>query len=164
MYATVEQANAYIQSYYSSTSPLRMAWNALSDEDKQVALNRSQQQIDLLPLKGRPLGAESFPREPFKDRSLEAAKIATIELAIQGFDETARERFTLQKQGVQSYRIGDLSETFKGGSSAAADNGGDPFVLSIVFPFLKDWLGGGYRIEPEHHRERRDLWRIRTWL
>lgn len=161
MYVNVEQANAYIEKYYSSTNPLRVAWNSFSEEDKQVLLNRAQQQIDLLPLKGKPLGTEEFPREPFKERSLECARVATIELAIQGLDETAHERFTLQKQGVQSYRIGDLSETFKGGNSAAADNGGDPFVLSIVFPFLKEWLGGGYRIEPDNRR--RDRCRTRIW-
>lgn len=148
MYATVEQANDYISKYYSSTSSLRIAWEALEDEDKQVQLNRAEQQIDLLPFSGRPLGASAFPRDPYKEESLKAAQTATIELAIQKLDEHASERYDLQKQGVQSYKIGDLSETFKAG--AGADAGIDAYVVSVVYPYLKDWLGGGYQIRGGH--------------
>lgn len=158
MYATVEQANDYVQKYYSSTDSLRRLWESLSDEDKQVQLNRAEQQIDLLPFTGRPLGTSAFPREPFKDKSLQAAQVATIELAVQRCDSQANERYELQKQGVQSYKIGDLSETFKGGSNSS-DVGADAYIMSVVFPFLKDWLGGSFEIRGRYSRCRTRIFR-----
>ena len=68
MYATVEQANAYVASYYSSTNNIRIAWEALNEEDKQITLNRSEQLIDLLPFNGKPVDPKqlnAFPRYPF---------------------------------------------------------------------------------------------------
>ena len=153
MYATLEQANEYIQNYYGSANPIRVAWEGLSDEDKQVALNRSEQTIDLLPYRGKPCSKlKAFPREPDKELSLERVKIATIELAIQTNGNTEfQERLELQKQGVKSYKIGDLSETFKDGHSEDAFY--DQFVMDVITPYLRDWLGGGYRIC--HTRRRR---------
>ena len=143
MYATALEANEYVKSYYSSTDPLRGAWGSLSEEDKQVLLNRAEQVIDSLPLKGRPLETgKAFPREPFRDISMQKAKMATIELALQSLDQEAVERGRLQRQGVRSYKLGDLSETFK--DSSSTEDG----TLSIVLPYLGDWLGGGYRICP----------------
>ena len=150
MYATLEEANAYIKEYYGSTSPLRVAWEQLAEEDQQVALNRAERTIDMLPLLGRPKNPpKAFPREPQAEQSLAAAKTATIELAIQSQNEEASERYELQKAGVKSYKIGDLSETF-GGGAVAVGAGIDGLALSIVLPFLREWLGGGYRICPHH--------------
>ena len=144
MYATLAEANEYVKSYHSSTDPLRSAWEGLSDEDRQVLLNRAEQIIDSLPLKGRPLeSGKAFPREPFQEISMEKVKAATIEVALHGLDQEASERSRLQRQGVKSYKIGDLSETFR-------DSGvsGEAEVLSVVMPHLSNWLGGGYRICP----------------
>lgn len=153
MYATVEQANNYIQTYYSSVDSLRISWEALKAGDQQVLLNRAEQFIDLLPLKGKALEPfKAFPREPNREYSLEQAKVATIELAIQKLDTEASDRITMQAQGVKSYKIGDLSETF-GTSFNELDYAGlDLRSLSIVYPYLRDWLGGGYRICPTHFR------------
>lgn len=153
MYATIEQANEYIQMYYSSTDPLRVSWSALSNDDKQVALNRAEQFIDMLPLKGKSLEpGKAFPREPDREYSLQQAKIATIELSIQRLNTEASARITLQSQGVKSYKIGDLSETFGAGMSEQDYAGLDPFSFNVVLAYLKDWLGGGYRICPTHFR------------
>ena len=146
MYATVEQANAYAQKYYSSTNPLRVAWMALTNEDKEVALNKAQQTIDQLPLLGQSVEAEvAFPRTPSVDTSLLRAQEATVELALRTLDEAAQERYQLQGQGVRSYKLGDLSETFGGN---VGYSGYDAFAFSIVYPFLKTWLSGGYKICP----------------
>lgn len=143
MYATYEEADAYVRAYYSSTSSLRIAWEQLSDEDKQVLLNRAEQTIDMMPLQGYPTRPpKAFPRYPNEANSMEAVKTATIELAVQGQNEEAQTRFELQRQGVMSYTIGDLSETFGGKSDAGIDS----FAVSIVLPYLRPWLGGGYRI------------------
>ena len=151
MYATIEQANAYVEAYYSSTDLLREKWSALSEQDKQVALNRAEQKIDLLPLSGHPEHeGKAFPREPHKHESLEAAKIATIELAVQSLDGEQKDRLATQAQGVRSYRIGDLSETFAGAVSLKDFEMN--LTISIVLPYLQRWLGGGYRICATHTR------------
>ena len=146
MYATIDQADQYIESYYSSTSPVRLAWEELFDDDKLVLLNRAEQVIDSLPLRGCALeSGKAFPRTPFRDISLEKAKIATIELALHSLDEEASERRKLRLQGVKSYKLGDLSETFTDstkGLSRVDD------ALSVVSVYLSEWLGGGYKICP----------------
>lgn len=159
MYATIEQANAYVTSYYSSTDNIRIKWEALSGADKQVALNKAEQIIDSIPFKGRPVEPhqhKAFPRHPDKELSLEKAKDATIELALQrNGDSEAIERLKLQKQGVKSYKLGDLSETFKDGNNLDYDQA---FAVQVIFPFLKDWLSGGYEICPTHTRRFRGRW------
>lgn len=151
MYATVEQANAYVQNFYSSADSLRLTWEALSDGDKQVSLNRAEQVIDMLPFNGKPKYKDkAFPRKPNEEYSLKQAQVATIELAVQQLNSEAKERFELQAQGVKSYRIGDLSETFGNGTGASSYSGIDEYTFSIVYPYLKDWLGGGYIICPTH--------------
>lgn len=149
MYATLEQANAYVSNYYSSKDPLRIAWNALSDSDKQVMLNRAEQAINLLPFTGRSVEKDKvFPRHPNPEQSLIQVQTATIELAVHNLDEEYKSRYEMQKQGVKSYRLGDLSETFGNTEGADAYAGIDSLTYSIVFPYLKDYLGGGYDICP----------------
>lgn len=154
MYATIEQANAYVESYYSSTNDIRIAWEALSDGDKQIVLNRAEQVIDLLPFGGKPVDPKqqkAFPRHPHPELSLERVKTATIELALQqNGDIETQDRLNLRAQGVKSYKIGDLSETFKDTSS---EDYIIQFALEVVNPFLRDWLGGGYRICPTRIRK-----------
>ena len=146
MYATVVQANEYVKQYYSSTNPLRLAWEQLLEEDKQVLLNRAEQTIDSLPLKGCPTeSGKAFPRTPFQEISMQRALAATVELALHSLDEEASDRLKLRRQGVKSYKIGDLSETF---SDTAGGLGSTAQAISIVSSFLSDWLGGGYEICP----------------
>lgn len=147
MYATIKEANEYIENYYSSTDSLRETWEDLDDEDKQVLLNRAERIIDQLPYTGRPKDMhKAFPRYPDDKYSLKQAMYATIELAIHQLDDVAIERAELQAQGVKSYKIGDLSETFRDSGSSLIDT----HSYSIVYPFLKNWMGGSYRICPTH--------------
>lgn len=149
MYATVEQANAYVASYYSSTNNIRIAWETLSEEDKQIVLNRAEQVIDLLPFNGKPVDPKqinAFPRYPNPELSLERVRVAAIELALQTNGDTeAQDRLNLRAQGVKSYKIGDLSETFKDTNS---EDYLIQFALDVINPFLRNWLSGGYRICP----------------
>ena len=151
MYATIEQANAYVANYYSSTNEIRVAWAALSDDDKQIVLNRAEQVIDYLPFNGKPIDKlKAFPRHPNPELSLIRVQTATIELALQmnGNTET-QDRLNLRAQGVKSYKIGDLSETFK---DTNVEDYVIQFATNVVQPFLRDWLGGGYRICPTRTR------------
>lgn len=153
MYATVEQANAYVASYYSSTNNIRIAWEALNEEDKQITLNRSEQLIDLLPFNGKPVDPKqvnAFPRYPNPELSLARVRTAAIELALQTNGDTeTQDRLNLRAQGVKSYKIGDLSETFNDTNS---EDYLIQFALDVVNPFLRNWLGGGYRICPTQIR------------
>ena len=149
-YVTLEEAKQYISQFYLSNNSLRVSWDALDDSDKQILLNTARKQIDLLPLKGKPTGTDQFPREPFADKSLEKVKEANIELAIQSLDTENRARASLKSQGVKSYKIGDLSETFE---TAKTYSGLDSFSFNIAFPFLQDWLGGGYVICPSRTKK-----------
>lgn len=150
MYATVVQANEYVQNYYSSGSSLRLAWEALNGDDRLVSLNRAEQTIDRLPFTGRPtIDNKAFPRYPDKEIPVEVTQ-ATIELAVQSLDGEAKDRYELRRQGVRSYTIGDLSESFT--DIAVAAPGIDAYAYSIVFPFLRKWLGGGYEICPARTR------------
>lgn len=152
MYATVTQANAFASAYYSSSNGVRLAWEALSDEDKQVMLNKAEQVIDQLPFQGCDVViGKAFPREPNQTLSLLRAQDATIELALQlNGDNETQMRIRLQNQGVKSYKIGDISETF---GSAKVDNAVSSFAYGVVYPILKDWIGGGYNICPTHHKK-----------
>lgn len=146
MYATVAQADKYVRDYYSSGDSARLAWEALTDTDKLVSLNRAEQTIDHLPIKGKPgVEGKAFPRYPETTIPVEATN-ATIELAVRSLDGEAKERYELRRQGVRSYKIGDLSESFSDNEVAAS--GVDAYAYSIVFPFLRSWLGGGYQICP----------------
>lgn len=146
MYATVVQANEYVQNYYSSGDLVRQAWEDLDDADRLVLLNRAEQTIDQLPISGRSAsGDKAFPQRAELAIPAEVTN-ATIELAVQSLNAEARERFNLRRQGVRSYKIGDLSESF---SEAPLPGAGiDAYAYSIVYPFLRKWLGGGYTICP----------------
>lgn len=151
MYATVVQANEYVRNYYSSGDSMRLAWEALDEADKLVLLNRAEQTIDHLPFNGRPIiEGKAFPRYPTYEIPIDVTH-ATVELAVQSMNSEAKERYELRRQGVRSYKIGDLSEEFS--DVAMPSSGVDTYAYSIVFPFLRSWLGGGYTICPTRTRK-----------
>ena len=153
-YVDVATVDNYVASYYPQSSAIRIKWEALIEDDKSVFINRATQMINLLPLRGKACeGNEmfmAFPREPDPgNNSLELAKQACCDLSIKlNGDDEFQERLNLQRQGVKSYKLGDLSETF---GNNGYDAGIDIFVYDTVFPFLRNWLSGGYKILPEKH-------------
>lgn len=154
-YATVQESKDFAAEYYSSTDSIRVAWEALSDNDKQSLLNRAELVIEDLPYNGKSVNKDkAFPRDPNKELSLIKVKQAVIELALHNNCITnpgEKDRLTLQSQGVKSYKIGDLSETFR---DRVPLNYIDPYSYSIVFPYLKLWLGGSYKIKSSHKKPR----------
>lgn len=155
-YATVEQADIYVAEHYISTDPLRIAWNALSQEDKQVILNVSAEAIDSLPYPGRkldPTQSNAFPRYP--SQQVPAAIIAAqIENAISVSDSSSSEDAALYQRmwsfGIASYRIGNLSESVgnaSGGASLSAQMLQNGIVSTKAQALLKPFIGGAYCIE-----------------
>lgn len=149
-YATVAQADQYITEYYVSTSPEKARWDSLSEADKGIYLRKATDQIDLLPFLGDPVLVDqqnSFPR--YIEGQLIETPVGvvngTIETALSISDQSQQEeqsqRLALQRQGVSSFTIGKLSETYSGKIFNTL-----PFDLPSARVWLSPWLRGGYRI------------------
>lgn len=155
MYNTIETADSYIEAHYTSTSPERIRWAALSNEDKTVCLNNAFAAIEALPFLGRKavIGQETaFPRLPYQyghtdEGAPQNVLAAEAEWALWLSDETkrssSRKRKELQEDGVKEYKIGDLSETYTDSSASAASafpSGKCPKAMELLAPYLT----GGY--------------------
>lgn len=155
-YVTAAEADSYIAARYTATSADRIRWNALSTVDKDILLVDSCYEIEILPFRGRkvlktqPL---SFPRRiPFQSGVAETPevpdgiKFAQIELALYLSDKTKvaeqSQRQSLQSQGVRSFSLGDLSESYRTGSSQKAA----PLLCPKCALFLRPHLSGGAAI------------------
>lgn len=152
-YITIQEANEYVSKYFLTTDPLRIQWEALTDDDKEVLLRKSFDQINQLPFTGEPKDPKQFlpfPRKcNFTAQDMENVKRAQAEQAIAISDTvTAQEtadRIKLRRAGVVQYTIGDLSEKFQSG--LPSESNATFFGLSEkAYKLLAKWLSGGYRI------------------
>lgn len=151
-YVTVAEADTYVSTHYRSTSAARTRWAALSENDKAILLVDACSEMEQLPFHGRK--AEdgqllAFPRRlPWQDYTSEvpeAVKSAQVELAVWLSDDVkqseAEQRRALQGQGVKSFSVGDLSETYNGTSTGAR---------SLLCPkaklLLSPYLTGAYAV------------------
>lgn len=150
-YCTVEEANQYVTEHYLSTDEASTRWETLSDDDKQVLLTRAHDIIDALPLTGRKTSVDqpdAFPRCPYKGVP-SAVKSAECELALSLSDEAANESLDDYRKmvdyGIQSYSIGNFSETLLSYSKNSVEI---KYGLnsSKAKQLLTPWLSGGYRI------------------
>lgn len=146
------EAEQYILSNYVAADELRTSWNALTTSDKEALLNRAHKDIDMLPFQGCKTNESqltSFPRYP-KTVVPTLIKNAQVEQALTlATSATSSEVSTYEKMwtyGVQSYSIGNLSESFgevAGGGSLAREYG----IISVKAQrLLKTFLGGGYNL------------------
>lgn len=152
-YITVDEADQLITENYLSTDPLRVAWEALATGDKEVLLRRAAAQIDRLPFTGRVADVNqkmAFPRKAVFNDSPEIPEEVKSAQALQSvyyLDDAnvtlATTRAELQRAGVTSYKLGDLSETF-GSIGSVFDT--ITSCSSEVLQLLNKWLMGGYRI------------------
>lgn len=154
MYSSVEFADSYISTHYTSDSSERKRWDVLSDEDKTVYLNNAFEAIEALPFGGRKavLGQETaFPRLPYQygktnEGAPQRVKLAEIELALWLSDEkrhkTSQKRAQLIADGVKSFSVGDLSESY----SETSDSIQTIFAKSCkkAMKLLTPYLSGGY--------------------
>lgn len=123
-YITVEQADQYIASRYRASNAARQRWEGLKEEDKEVLLLEACSQIEQLPFQGKAavIGqALAWPRLPFcyglPTEPPQAVLDAQAELALWLSDDEHQaelaKRRELQEQGVASFSLGDLSESYK---------------------------------------------------
>lgn len=152
-YVTVAEADEYITSHYRSNSKDRQRWSELPEEDKEILLQNACTEIELLPFPGRKADREqelAFPRLPQQyGQAQDPPKrilAAQIELALWlsdgGKQEELSQRQELQGQGVTSFSLGDLSESYQGGVSSATQN--TALLCPKVKALLTPYLSGGY--------------------
>jgi hypothetical protein len=143
-YVTVSEANALVTNNYMSSDPARARWEAISDADKTVLLNRAHQRIENLPFHGRKTvisQSNAFPRNG--DVAVpDKVKLAEVNEAM--YDPIVTGATNYKIQGLTSYTIGQFSETFAKGVS-------DPnnvlnYVHNITRNMLSEYLLGGYNI------------------
>lgn len=156
-YVTLAEALAYIQTHYASTDELRIAWEAMTEADQVVYLQKSFDAIETLPFRGRKAVSgqpTAFPRWP-ETEVPEAVKKAQIENAFNLSDSAADEEATfydkLWRYGVESYKIGNLSESSSSGAWGRSGTGASTVAAgvtsTVAVNLLQPYLGGGFCIE-----------------
>jgi hypothetical protein len=151
-YITIEEMEEYLTKYYVPDDPQMAAWNALSTESKEVYLRKAISEIERLKYIGQKYDKEqmlAFPRiytaisrctgevpNTIKWAQAEEA----LELSSPTEDSNAAEALS---GNVKSYRIGNLSETYKN------VDGMSPYAIikSVKAQrLIAPYLGGGYSV------------------
>jgi hypothetical protein len=117
------------------------SWGETSDADKEKALKQATKEIDRQPLTGRKTTdnqALSFPRYPDTEVP-EAVKEACCEEALTLLERGNSQRRKLQQEGVQSFSLGNMSETFAAGA-------GKGLLSQEAKELLRPWLLGSVNI------------------
>jgi len=149
-YISLADAETYLAAHYLSTDAKLVAWNALSsDGNKEILLRRAAKLIDSQPINGiRASDTQTmeFPRSRFSTYDMEydepttipdKVKYAQCEIAI-SMAKGISKRVELQRQGVKSFRIGNLQEAYGGNNN--------PYLSEEAQEYLSEFIGGSYRI------------------
>lgn len=135
-YVTLEEANTYFASRLHAE-----AWTNASDADKQKALEMATRAIDRTPLKGVKASwdqAHQFPRYPDTEIP-QAVKDACCEEALAILERGNSQRRKLQQEGVQSFSLGNMSETYTPGA-------GRGLLSQEAKELLRLWMLGSVNI------------------
>jgi hypothetical protein len=135
-YVSLAEANEYFSSRLHAD-----AWAKVSDADKGKALAMATREIDRQPLAGRKTTdnqALAFPRYPDSEVP-EAVKEACCEIALALLERGNSQRRKLQQEGVQSFSLGNMSESYAAGA-------GKGLLSQEAKELLKPWLLGAVMI------------------
>ena len=135
-YCTIEEANEYFAGRLHAES-----WGETSDADKEKALKQATREIDRQPLKGRKTETSqtlAFPRYPDSEVP-ETVKEACCEIALALLERGNSQRRKLQQDGVQSFSLGNMSETYTPGA-------GRGLLSQEAKELLRQWLLGSVNI------------------
>jgi len=135
-YCTIEYADEYFAGRLHAES-----WGETSDADKEKALRQATKEIDRQLLKGRKATDTqelAFPRHPDTEVP-EAVKEACCEIALALLERGNSQRRKLQQEGVQSFTLGNMSETFAAGA-------GKGLLSQEAKELLRPWLLGSVNI------------------
>jgi len=145
-YVTLAEADDYISNFHPGS-----AWENLIGAKREQRLVLACERLEALPFSGRKTGRDqtlSFPRFP-NTTVPESIKAAQVEIALlfvsqSGLSAEAAQRANLQRQGVTSFSIGDLSESYGGKSGLVEDH---TFLANAeIHALLNRFLQGGYPI------------------
>jgi len=129
-YIDIEGANEYFAGRLHAES-----WGQANDTDKEKALKQATRAIDRQLLRGRKTNSEqelAFPRHP--DTEIPAAvKEACCEEALALIESGNSQRRKLQQEGVQSFSLGNMSETYVAGA-------GKGLLSQEAKELLRPWL------------------------
>jgi len=132
-YCTIEYADEYFAGRLHAES-----WGQADDETKEKALKQATRAIDRQPLRGRKTNPEqepAFPRYPDTEIPKEV-KEACCEEALALLERGNNQRRKLQQEGVQSFSLGNMSETYAAGA-------GKGLLSQEAKELLQPWLLGG---------------------
>lgn len=114
------------------------SWGQADDSTKEKALKQATKIIDRQRLNGRktdPAQPLAFPRHPDTEIP-QAVKEACCEEALALLERGNSQRRKLQQEGVQSFSLGNMSETFATGA-------GKGLLSQEAKELLRPWLLGG---------------------
>ena len=135
-YCTIEYADEYFKNRLHAES-----WGQADDETKENALRQATRAIDRQLLRGRKTNPEqelAFPRHP--DTEIPAAvKEACCEEALAILERGNSQRRRLQQEGVQSFSLGNMSETYAAGA-------GRGLISKEAKELLRPWLLGAVNV------------------
>ena len=135
-YVDLNEANEYFSNRLHAE-----AWANATESDKRKALVMATKAIDRQPLKGRKTDKEqpfAFPR--FPDTEIPTVvKEACCEEALSLLERGNSQRRKLQQEGVQSFSLGNMSETYAAGA-------GKGLLSQEAKELLQPWLIGAVNI------------------
>ena len=117
------------------------SWSGADSETKEKALKQATKEIDRQLLRGRKTNPEqelAFPRYPDTEVP-EAVKEACCEVALALLERGNNQRRKLQQEGVQSFTLGNMSETYAAGA-------GRGLLSQEAKELLRPWLIGAVNI------------------
>ena len=135
-YCTIEYADEYFAGRLHAES-----WGETSDADKEKALQQATKEIDrqlLKGLKATDTQELAFPRYPDTEVP-ETVKEACCEIALALLERGNSQRRKLQQEGVQSFSLGNMSETYTPGA-------GRGLLSQEAKELLGPWLLGSVNI------------------
>ncbi len=135
-YIDIEGADEYFAGRLHAES-----WSGADSGTKEKALKQATKEIDRQLLRGRKTNPEqelAFPRHP--DTEIPAAvKEACCEEALAILERGNSQRRKLQQEGVQSFTLGNMSETYTPGS-------GKGLLSQEAKELLRLWLLGAVNV------------------
>ena len=135
-YIDIEEADEYFSGRLHAES-----WSGADSETKEKALRQATKEIDRQPLTGRKTTdnqALAFPRYPDEEIP-EAVKEACCEEALALLERGNSQRRKLQQEGVQSFTLGNMSESYAAGA-------GRGLLSQEAKELLRPWLIGAVHI------------------
>ena len=135
-YCTIEYADEYFKNRLHAES-----WGQADESTKEKALKQATRAIDRQLLGGRKTSPEqelAFPRYPDTEVP-EAVKEACCEEALAILESGNSQRRKLQQEGVQSFTLGNMSESYAAGA-------GKGLLSQEAKELLRPWLLGAVNI------------------